>query len=60
MEINLHDIFYLFYSSPFSFTVEDCERHDGSQEKPYYMSKKLMKILGKKNKKESETDENAN
>jgi len=38
--------------------VEDCERHDGSQEKPYYMSKKLMKILGKKNKKEA--DENGN
>ena len=31
--------------------VEDCERHDGSPEKPYYMSKKLMKILNKKNKK---------
>jgi len=40
--------------------LEDCERHDGSQEKPYYMSKKLMKILGKKNKKEEDTDENGN
>lgn len=29
--------------------VEDCERHDGSEEKPYYMSKELMKILGKHN-----------
>ncbi|XP_065646897.1 choline transporter-like protein 4 isoform X2 [Hydra vulgaris] len=31
--------------------LEDCERHDGSPDKPYYMSKKLMKILNKKNKK---------
>jgi len=30
--------------------LEDSERHDGSAEKPYYMSKKLKKILGKKNK----------
>ena len=30
--------------------VEDLERHDGSAEKPYYMSKELMKILGTKNK----------
>ncbi|XP_064457388.1 choline transporter-like protein 4 isoform X2 [Ornithodoros turicata] len=30
--------------------LEDCERNDGSEEKPYFMSKELMKILGKKNK----------
>ncbi|XP_008190433.1 choline transporter-like 2 isoform X2 [Tribolium castaneum] len=30
--------------------LEDCERNDGSSEKPYYMSRNLMKILGKKNK----------
>jgi len=30
--------------------VEDCERNDGSEEKPYYMPKELMSILGKKNK----------
>jgi choline transporter-like protein 2/4/5 len=29
--------------------VEDLERNDGSPEKPYYMSKELMEILGKKN-----------
>ncbi|KAM3966834.1 choline transporter-like 2 isoform 2-T2 [Aphomia sociella] len=29
--------------------LEDCERNDGSQEKPYFMSKNLMKILGKSN-----------
>lgn len=32
------------------FSVEDVERNDGSPEKPYFMSKNLMKILGKKNK----------
>uniref|UniRef100_A0AAY4DZR4 Choline transporter-like protein n=1 Tax=Denticeps clupeoides TaxID=299321 RepID=A0AAY4DZR4_9TELE len=31
--------------------LEDLERHDGSVEKPYFMSKNLMKILHKKNKK---------
>ncbi|XP_055925450.1 choline transporter-like protein 2 isoform X1 [Argiope bruennichi] len=30
--------------------LEDCERNDGSMEKPYFMSKELMKILHKKNK----------
>ncbi|XP_022324457.1 choline transporter-like protein 2 isoform X2 [Crassostrea virginica] len=29
--------------------LEDLERNDGSPEKPYYMSKDLRKILGKKN-----------
>lgn len=32
-----------------SIAVEDLERNDGSPEKPYYMSKDLRKILGKKN-----------
>jgi len=36
--------------------LEDSERHDGSQEKPFYMSKKLRKILGKKNKVSSDED----
>ncbi|KAM8706509.1 hypothetical protein ACLKA7_010731 [Drosophila subpalustris] len=30
--------------------LEDCERNDGTPEKPYFMSKQLMKILGKRNK----------
>lgn len=30
--------------------LEDSERHDGTPEKPYYMSPQLLKILGKKNK----------
>jgi len=29
--------------------VEDLERNDGSVEKPYFMSKDLMSLLGKKN-----------
>ncbi|XP_041091249.1 choline transporter-like protein 4 isoform X3 [Polyodon spathula] len=36
-------------------TVEDLERNDGSQEKPYYMPKSLMKILNKKNKQPKES-----
>ncbi|XP_043938071.1 choline transporter-like protein 4 [Protopterus annectens] len=34
--------------------LEDLERNDGSAEKPYFMSKSLMKILNKKNKKPKE------
>ncbi|XP_033114814.1 choline transporter-like protein 2 [Anneissia japonica] len=30
--------------------LEDLERHDGSAEKPYFMNKNLMDIVGKKNK----------
>ena len=29
------------------FTVEDCERNEGNSDKPFYMSKQLMKILHK-------------
>ncbi|CAC5373360.1 SLC44A2_4_5 [Mytilus coruscus] len=29
--------------------LEDLERNNGSEQKPYYMGKELMKILGKKN-----------
>ncbi|XP_018804709.1 PREDICTED: CTL-like protein 2 isoform X1 [Bactrocera latifrons] len=29
--------------------LEDCERNDGSAEKPFYMSKQLRRILGKRN-----------
>ena len=34
--------------------LEDCERNDGSAEKPYFMSKDLMKILDKHNLKAKE------
>ncbi|XP_034841494.1 choline transporter-like 2 isoform X3 [Maniola hyperantus] len=48
-------IFFNVYSMAvdtlFLCFLEDCERNDGSPEKPYFMSKNLMKILGKRNKK---------
>ncbi|XP_073818693.1 choline transporter-like 2 [Musca autumnalis] len=47
-------VFFSVYSMAvdtlFLCFLEDIERHDGSPEKPYYMSKQLMKILGKRNK----------
>ena len=52
----VHAVFSLFSPERLSFfiifcvSVEDLERHDGSEQKPYYMSKELMKILGTKNK----------
>jgi len=39
------DLIFIYYIS-----VEDSEVNDGSEEKPYYMPKELMGILGKKNK----------
>ncbi|CAB1321097.1 unnamed protein product, partial [Coregonus sp. 'balchen'] len=45
---------FFFFSGrirlPGSNFLEDLERHDGTMQKPYYMSKNLMKILNKKNK----------
>ncbi|CAG9815700.1 unnamed protein product [Phaedon cochleariae] len=32
--------------------LEDCERNDGTPQKPYFMSKNLMKIFGKRNRKQ--------
>ncbi|GBP87263.1 CTL-like protein 2 [Eumeta japonica] len=47
-------IFFNVYSMAvdtlFLCFLEDCERNDGSAEKPYFMSRNLMKILGKRNK----------
>ncbi|XP_032510800.2 choline transporter-like 2 isoform X3 [Danaus plexippus] len=46
-------IFFNVYSTAvdtlFLCFLEDCERNDGSEEKPYFMSKNLMRILGKRN-----------
>lgn len=46
-------IFFNVYSMAvdtlFLCFLEDVERNDGSEEKPYFMSKNLMKILKKKN-----------
>ena len=36
------------------FVVQDIEVNDGTAEKPYFMSKELMGILGEKNDKEVE------
>ncbi|XP_070505123.1 choline transporter-like 2 [Chironomus tepperi] len=47
-------IFFNVYSMAvdtlFLCFLEDCERNDGSLDRPYFMSKKLMKILDKSNK----------
>ena len=43
-------VYEMAINTVFLCFLEDSERHDGSQEKPFYMSKKLRKILGKKNK----------
>jgi choline transporter-like protein 2/4/5 len=49
-------VFFSVYSMAvdtlFLCFLEDCERNDGSSEKPYYMSRNLMKIFDKKNKKQ--------
>jgi len=42
----------------YGVAVEDLERNDGTPEKPYFMSKELMKILGKKNKNSNENADN--
>lgn len=39
--------FDLLFSAMFFLLVEDLESHDGSAERPYYMSKSLLKILNK-------------
>ena len=40
--------------------MEDLERNDGSSEKPYYMSKGLKKVLGKKNKEDGKKKKKGN
>uniref|UniRef100_A0A0B7AP80 Choline transporter-like protein n=1 Tax=Arion vulgaris TaxID=1028688 RepID=A0A0B7AP80_9EUPU len=54
------DIFFSVYEmavdTVFLCFLEDIERNDGSQEKPYFMGKGLMKILGKKNLKPKKQD----
>ncbi|XP_065829328.1 choline transporter-like protein 4 [Oscarella lobularis] len=40
--------------------LEDLERNDGSSEKPYYMSKGLKKVLGKKNKEDGKKKKKGN
>ncbi|XP_060225042.1 choline transporter-like protein 4 [Meriones unguiculatus] len=42
-------VFGMCVDTLFLCFLEDLERNDGSQERPYYMPKALLKILGKKN-----------
>lgn len=44
-------VFNMAVDTLFLSFLEDLERHDGSPERPYYMNKDLMKIVGKKNRK---------
>ncbi|XP_063885368.1 choline transporter-like 2 isoform X3 [Scylla paramamosain] len=44
------DVYAMAVDTLFLCFLEDCERNDGSAEKPYFMSKDLMHILNKKNK----------
>ncbi|XP_076772837.1 choline transporter-like protein 4 isoform X2 [Arvicanthis niloticus] len=42
-------VFGMCVDTLFLCFLEDLERNDGSQQRPYYMPKALLKILGKKN-----------
>ncbi|XP_067877448.1 choline transporter-like protein 2 isoform X1 [Heterodontus francisci] len=42
-------VFAMCVDTLFLCFLEDLERNDGSNERPYFMSKALLKILGKKN-----------
>lgn len=42
-------VFGMCVDTLFLCFLEDLERNDGSRDRPYYMSKSLLKILGKKN-----------
>ncbi|XP_051043258.1 choline transporter-like protein 4 [Phodopus roborovskii] len=43
------NVFGMCVDTLFLCFLEDLERNDGSQERPYYMPKALLRILGKKN-----------
>lgn len=42
-------VFGMCVDTLFLCFLEDLERNDGSADRPYYMSKTLLKILSKKN-----------
>jgi len=42
-------VYHMAISTIFLCFLEDLSRNDGSAQKPYFMSKSLMKVLGKKN-----------
>uniref|UniRef100_A0A914XSY3 Choline transporter-like protein n=1 Tax=Plectus sambesii TaxID=2011161 RepID=A0A914XSY3_9BILA len=43
------DVYEMAVDTTFLCFLEDSERNDGSPEKPYFMSKELLRILGKEN-----------
>jgi choline transporter-like protein 2/4/5 len=43
------DVYDMAVHTIFFCVLEDMERHDGSPEKPYFMSSDMMRIAGKKN-----------
>ncbi|EDO36512.1 predicted protein [Nematostella vectensis] len=51
------NVYNMAIDTVFLCFLEDLERNDGSDTKPYYMSKRLKKIMGKKNKKNSDEEE---
>ncbi|XP_025113577.1 LOW QUALITY PROTEIN: choline transporter-like protein 4 [Pomacea canaliculata] len=53
---NFFNVYSMAVDTLFLCFLEDLERNDGSVEKPYFMSKGLMSILGKKNKKPGRED----
>lgn len=45
------NVYAMAIDTLFLCLLEDLEKNDGSPDKPYYMSKSLMNVMGKKNKK---------
>jgi len=54
------NVYSMAVSTIFLCFLEDLERNDGTPEKPYFMDKSLMKLLGKKNKKQKSTKATTN
>ena len=49
--VGFFNVYSMAVSTVFLCFLEDLERNDGSESKPYFMSKSLMDLMGKKNKK---------
>jgi len=49
--VGFFNVYSMAVSTVFLCFLEDLDRNDGSPEKPYFMSKDLMSLMGKKNKK---------
>ncbi|KAG2469129.1 CTL4 protein, partial [Polypterus senegalus] len=54
ISLGFFSVYSMCVDTLFLCFLEDLERNDGSAEKPYFMSKSLMKILNKKNKQPKE------